>query len=450
MNKFNKNIDINQQIQYQPSININMLGHVSNGKSSLTEKMTETKTQRFSSEQYRNITIKLGYANSKIFKCLSCEPPKCYQPFSSNKMTAYCKYCHKVMKLEKHISIVDSPGHNLLMQVMLNGTAVANSTIIVESVSNDIIPAPQTKEHLEAANILKLHNVMVCMNKMDLTDIYDGEKKIKILKKSLQNTIAQDSPIIPIVANFGINIDIVCEYICTNIPEPIKDLESKVKMIIIRSFNINKQNIPINEIKGGVVGGTIMKGILQVGTCVRILPGFIDKGKKSKWKYMPLISSVESINSEKNNLKYAIPGGLIGVQLSIDPCITVQDRIIGHILEEIYTENDKIIYDVYERIYINPEFKNIDNISIETIGKQVIINHNGCDIKCNVIRCQMHKKMNIYIIELELIDRPICAEINDYIAISKILSFGNSYMDGKDKTQLLGRAKIINGEKCEM
>jgi translation initiation factor 2 subunit 3 len=44
-------------------------------------------TVRFKNELERNITIKLGYANAKIFKCNNegCMRPGCYKSFPSSK-----------------------------------------------------------------------------------------------------------------------------------------------------------------------------------------------------------------------------------------------------------------------------------------------------------------------------------------------------------------------------
>ena len=38
-------------------------------------------------EKIRNITIKLGYANAKIYKCSNpdCKPPSCYKSDKSDK-----------------------------------------------------------------------------------------------------------------------------------------------------------------------------------------------------------------------------------------------------------------------------------------------------------------------------------------------------------------------------
>jgi translation initiation factor 2 subunit 3 len=57
-------------------------------------------TVRFKNELERNITIKLGYANAKIYKCPSCERPTCYRAFGSSKEDAPpCDQCSGPMQL---------------------------------------------------------------------------------------------------------------------------------------------------------------------------------------------------------------------------------------------------------------------------------------------------------------------------------------------------------------
>ena len=64
-------VDHPEIISRQATINIGTIGHVSHGKTSLTQKLTNRNTLNSSKEKERNITIKLGYANAKIFKCLN-------------------------------------------------------------------------------------------------------------------------------------------------------------------------------------------------------------------------------------------------------------------------------------------------------------------------------------------------------------------------------------------
>ena len=51
-------------------------------------------------ERIRNITIKLGYGNAKIYKCPKCKAPDCYESFGSNKEdTPKCSKCESDMEL---------------------------------------------------------------------------------------------------------------------------------------------------------------------------------------------------------------------------------------------------------------------------------------------------------------------------------------------------------------
>ena len=67
-------------ISRQATINIGTIGHVAHGKSTLVKSISGVQTVRFKNELVRNITIKLGYANAKIYKCDGkCPSPDCYR-----------------------------------------------------------------------------------------------------------------------------------------------------------------------------------------------------------------------------------------------------------------------------------------------------------------------------------------------------------------------------------
>ena len=412
----------------QPTVNIGVIGSVSNGKSSITEKITGVKTQKHSTELERNITIKLGYANAKIYKCSSCPPPKCFQPYPSGIMKAFCKLCNEEMELIKHISFIDTPGHNLIMATMLNGTCVMDCTILVESAVNKE-PASQTKEHLIATKITNLSNSIVCMNKLDLVKKNVALQRIDTLKRFLKDTTAENSPIIPLSANHEINIDILCEYICKYIEEPKRDLSEDVKMIVIRSFNINKQDILLSQIEGGVIGGTLTSGVLRKNDQVWIYPGYVTKNKDStvdcQWRYKPIKCKILSINSEKNNLEFAVPGGLIGIKLDIDPALTAKDNLVGNVLTKL--DNNK--YRISEILLTEIELiKRNSPIEIKK-GDIIDINYNACNVRGEVIVIRKNKS------EIKLIEKPVCIQLNDYITLSRKIS---------DNIVLLGRAKIID------
>ena len=55
-------------ISRQATINIGTIGHVAHGKSTVVKSISGVQTVRFKHELERNITIKLGYANAKIYR----------------------------------------------------------------------------------------------------------------------------------------------------------------------------------------------------------------------------------------------------------------------------------------------------------------------------------------------------------------------------------------------
>lgn len=64
---------------------------------------------------------------------------------------------------------------------------------------------------------------------------------------------------VPISAQLKYNIDVVCEYIVKKIPIPERNFVSPPNMIVIRSFDVNKPGFEVDEIKGGVAGGSILR-----------------------------------------------------------------------------------------------------------------------------------------------------------------------------------------------
>jgi translation initiation factor 2 subunit 3 len=72
--------------------------------------LSTVKTIRFKTEKIRNITIKLGYANAKIYKCKNteCYRPGCYTSAGSQSPDEInCENCSQTMELVRHVSFVD-------------------------------------------------------------------------------------------------------------------------------------------------------------------------------------------------------------------------------------------------------------------------------------------------------------------------------------------------------
>ena len=64
------------------------------------------------------------------------------------------------MKLIRHVSFVDCPGHDILMATMLSGVAVMDAALLLIA-ANETRPQPQTSEHLAAVEIMKLEHFII-------------------------------------------------------------------------------------------------------------------------------------------------------------------------------------------------------------------------------------------------------------------------------------------------
>lgn len=324
------------------------IGHVAHGKSTVVKAISGVQTVRFKNELVRNITIKLGYANAKIYRCEDpkCPRPQAYQSYPSDKEEhPPCPVpgCSGRMNLLRHVSFVDCPGHDILMATMLNGAAVMDAALLLIA-GNEPCPQPQTSEHLAAVEIMKLQHIIILQNKVDLIREQAAEEHWKSIVNFVRGTVADGAPIVPISAQLKYNIDAVNEYIVKRVPVPVRDFSATPRLIVIRSFDVNKPGSEIDELKGGVAGGSILSGVLRLGQEIEVRPGIVTKDTEGKIHCRPIYSRIVSLLAEHNPLQFAVPGGLIGVGTKIDPTLCRADRLVGQVLGEvgklpaIYTE----------------------------------------------------------------------------------------------------------------
>jgi len=336
-------------ISRQATINIGTIGHVAHGKSTVVKAISGVQTVRFKNELERNITIKLGYANAKIFQCDNpkCPRPSCFISASSNKEDKWpCarSNCNGKFSLIRHVSFVDCPGHDILMATMLNGAAVMDAALLLIA-ANETCPQPQTSEHLAAIEIMKLKHILILQNKIDLCRESQLKEQYDQIIKFIQGTVAEGAPVIPISAQLKLNIDVVCEYIFKKIPIPLRDFKLEPRLIVIRSFDVNKPGCEVDDLKGGVAGGSILQGVLKVGQEIEVRPGIMSRDAETgRVMCKPIRSRIISLFTETNELQFAVPGGLIGVGTKIDPTLCRADRMVGQVLgavgslPEIFTE----------------------------------------------------------------------------------------------------------------
>ena len=104
-------------------------------------------------------------------------------------------------------------------------------------------------------------------------------------------------------------------------------------MIVIRSFDVNKPGEDAETLKGGVAGGTILRGCLKVGDEIAIRPGKMYRSQQTgQTRWTEIQSVVLTLMADNNHLMYAIPGGLLAVGTKVDPQFTRQDNMVGSII----------------------------------------------------------------------------------------------------------------------
>jgi len=390
----------------QPEVNIGTIGHVDHGKTTLVQSLTGTWASRHSEELKRGITIKLGYADMPIYKCPKCEPPKNYT------IKPFCESCNSEAEFVRAISFVDAPGHEALMATMLSGAAIMDGAILVIA-ADEPCPQPQTREHLAAAEVSGIKNLIIVQNKIDIVDEKRAIESYKEIKAFIKGTVAEKAPIIPISAQRGINIDVLLNAIQTIIPTPKRDETKPPMMFIIRSFDVNKPGTTIEGLGGGIIGGTIAQGKFAVGEEIEIRPGVMAE-REGKTVYDPLISEIVSLQAGNEDVKEATCGGLVGVGTCLDPSYSKADGLTGSIagktgqlpptLTELTLETH-----VLERAVGTKELLKVEKINPD----ETLLLHVGSAVNVGKV---ISIKQNIIKVKLT---RPICALPGSRVAISR-------------------------------
>lgn len=393
-----------KQYGYQPCVNLGTSGHVDHGKTTLVESITGVWTSGHSEELRRGITIKVGYADAAFYKCKNCPPPICYSTQPE------CKNCGQKSEFERVVSFVDSPGHESLMANMLSGAALMDGAILVTA-ANEKVPQPQTREHLLALQTLGIKQIVLVQNKVDLVSYEETIENYKQIKNFVKGSVADTAPIIPVSAQHKLNIDALIEAIQINIKTPERSKNSEPLMHVLRSFDINKPGLPIGEVKGGVIGGSLIQGDFETGDEIEIRPGLYDE---KKGKYDPIMSKISSLGTGAGIVQVVKPGGLVALGTTLDPYIVKSDSLIGSLVG-LPNSLPPDIYDVtielnlFETAVGTQELVKVDPIKIK---ESLRLNIGTAATLGTVTHVKDHS------VEIKL-KKPVCMVSNNRVAISR-------------------------------
>ena len=142
---------------------------------------------------------------------------------------------------------------------------------------------------------------------------------------------------------------------------------------ITRSFDINKPGVKWNDVHGGILGGSLVCGTININDTITLFPGINNT---------PVTSKIISIKSENNQIDMLDTPGLVGLGTTLEPFYCKNDYLKGNFLAKEC--------DIFKSKKI--KIKNyIDNIFIDCVPKtndllKIIVNSNYYDCKITDVK----------------------------------------------------------------
>ncbi|WP_424020138.1 translation initiation factor IF-2 subunit gamma [Haloferax sp. Atlit-48N] len=389
----------------QPEVNIGLVGHVDHGKTTLVQALSGSWTDQHSEEMKRGISIRLGYADATFRQIPGVDAPECYTVEEETEDG-------EETDVLRTVSFVDAPGHETLMATMLSGAAIMDGAILLVSATEDV-PQAQTAEHLMALDIIGIENIVIAQNKVDLVDRERAVDNYEQIQEFVEDTVAEDAPIVPISAQQEVNLDLLIEAIEEEIPTPDRDETEDSQMYVARSFDINRPGTTWDGLAGGVIGGSVVAGKLEAGDELELRPGReVDEEGQTEWR--SITTEIRSLQAGGNMVDEVRPGGLCGVGTGLDPSFTKGDALAGQVAGEPGTlpptrEQFTMDVELLDRVVGGEEGEGIDEIStgeplMLTVGTATTV---GAVTSARSGEAEVSLK------------RPVCAEEGAKIAINR-------------------------------
>lgn len=214
---------------------IGTAGHIDHGKTALVKALTGADTDRLKEEKARGISIDLGFAALAVG--------------------------------DRWVGVVDVPGHERFIRNMLAGAHALDLVLFTVAADDGVMP--QTEEHLDILHVLGVTRAIIVVTKTDLVGgdrLAEVREEIEIL---LDGTRLEGAPIVPVSSVTG-----------AGLPELRRLIEAGLATLPVRASGsrVGVFRLPVDRAfalkgHGMVVTGTALRGEVEAGAEVRILPG---------------------------------------------------------------------------------------------------------------------------------------------------------------------------------
>jgi selenocysteine-specific elongation factor len=242
---------------------IGTAGHIDHGKTTLIKALTGRNTDRLKEEQKRGISIELGFT---------------YFDLPDGRRAG----------------IIDVPGHEKFIKNMLAGVGGMDLVLLVIAADEGVMP--QTKEHLNILNLIRVSKGIVVLTKSDLVDQEWLEMVEEEVKEEVKDTFLKGAPIIPVSSTTGKGLDTLVNVISEMTKEVRgRNIDTIYRLNVDRAFTITGF--------GTIVTGTLISGKIEEGQKVCIYPAGVE-------------SRVRSIEVHDQGVKTAYAGQRVAINLA--------------------------------------------------------------------------------------------------------------------------------------
>ena len=218
---------------------------------------------------------------------------------------------HKKFQSDKYyFTIIDAPGHRDFIKNMITGASQADAAVLVVA-ANDGINA-QTREHVFLSKTLGVGQLVVAVNKMDISGVDHAQKRFDEVKAEVTTLLksvgykTDEVQFVPTASLMGENIvkksDKMTWYAGPTLLEAINNFKvpEKPTQLPLR--------LPLQDVYnitgiGVVPVGRVETGIMKIGDKIIFVPGREGKGVPGE---------VKSIEMHHEQMTEARPGDNIG------------------------------------------------------------------------------------------------------------------------------------------
>ena len=290
----------------KPHMNVVFIGHVDHGKSTTVGRLlldTDTIGAHII-ENYRKIAEEHGKGGFELAYVMDGLKEE-------RERGVTIDVAHKQFYSDKfYITIIDAPGHRDFVKNMITGTSQADAAVLVVSAPEGVMA--QTKEHLWLAKVMGVEQLIISINKMDVTKPAYDEKRYNTVVaeiKKLVKMVGYKDEVVQILPSSG--------WIGDNVAKKSKSMDWWKGDTLLKALDKlspptgqegDSLRLPIQDVYvisgiGAVPVGRVETGTLKPGTKLIFKPSAHPGGKKGE---------VKSVEMHHTEVKQAIPGDNVG------------------------------------------------------------------------------------------------------------------------------------------